>query len=600
MVSTAEQLSFARQQHLSGAIATAEQIYREVLQLEPHNVEALDLAGVAAHQSGRQDEAIELLLRAVAIASHEPSYHIHLGAAFVAAKRFTQAEASFREGMRLDPLNSQIHYNLATLLSMQSRQLEAEVGYREALRLQPNYPEAYFNLGNLFVSQEQFDEAITCFDQALQFRPNYLLALNNLGNIFNKQGRSEDAVSCFSKVLQWKPDQFRARNNLGVALVELGRFDEAAAHHAQVLASHPTFPEAHNNMGVCHYRQGQLTAAIDCYDQAIAINPDYAEAHTSRGIAWLMQEDFARGWKEYEWRWKSKYPGPHRYSQPRWDGSALQGRTILLHAEQGLGDTLQFIRYAPLVKACGGTVVVCVPAALLPILKTVVGIDYLVSENLPLPHIDVQAPLLSLPEIMGTTAETIPATVPYLEPVPDLVDRWRGKLQHLSGMRIGIQWQGRPRSTSYQGDMHRAIPLDTFEILARVDGLTLVSLQKGACAEQVSRVKQRFQVHELESNFDSLSGAFMDTAAVMKSLDLVITSDTAVAHLAGGLGVPVWVALPSAPDWRWLGAGSRSRWYPTMRLFRQTTWGDWHSVFTEMAEKLQSLRLKDSTTDLIS
>ncbi len=589
MTNTAEQLFFARQQHQAGAIATAEQIYHQVLQLEPNNAEALDLAGVAAHQTGRHTEAIELLSRAVKIEPNRSSYHNHLGAAFVAMKRFAEAEASFREARRLDPLDAQIQYNLATLLAMQSLHLEAELAYREALRLQPNFPEACFNLGNLFVGQQRLDDAIVCFEQALQLRPDYLLALNNLGNVFDTQGRSEDAVKCFSRVLELKPSQFRARNNLGVAFVELGRFDEAEALYAEVVASHPTFAETYNNLGVLNYKKGRLEAAIENYDRALTINPDYAEAHTNRGIALLTLEKFAEGWKGYEWRWKSKYSAPYPYPQPLWDGSKLAGRTILLHAEQGFGDTLQFIRFAPLVKAFGGTVIVSVPAPLLPVLKSVSGIDLLVSEGSTLPPIDVQAPLLSLPGIMGTTAETIPVNVPYLKAAPPIIDQWQVKLKPLLGMRIGINWQGRPRSSSYRGDMQRAIPLKAFEPLARVKGVTLVSLQKGAGTEQIAQLTGLFPIHELASDFDSVSGAFMDTAGVMENLDLVITSDTAIAHLAGGLGVPVWVALPSSPDWRWRLAGTRSRWYPSLKIFRQTAWGDWDSVFSTMADELQWL-----------
>lgn len=588
MPSIAEHLAIARRHHESGAIAQAEQIYRQVLAVDPRNAEALDLAGVAAHQSGRPAEAIELLSRAIAVNPSVSIYHNHLGAACGAAGQLERAEQSFREAVRLTPHDPQVHYNLAALLNMRNKYQEAVGEYRHALRLQSHFPEALFNLGNTLSELGQVNEAIESYRKALQLRPNYVLALNNLGNLLNVQGRFEEAVSTFETALRHKPDHLKARNNLGVALVELGKFAEAAPHYAEVLRRDPNFAEALNNQGVWHYKQNQLEPAIDHFGRAIALNPNYNEAHKNRAAAWLLQGDFARGWSEYEWRWKCKDCPPHGYPQPLWDGSSLAGRTILLHAEQGLGDTLQFIRYAPLVKAQGGTVVARIPAALMRILRNLPGVDQWCNDDGQLPRIDVQAPLLSLPRILGTTPTTIPADIPYLHAEPGLIDFWRQEFGKFAGRKIGINWQGRPRSEHYRGDVQRAIPLAEFEPLARVPGVALISLQKGPGVEQIAEVAPRFKVHELGDEVDTVAGAFMDTAAIMKNLDLVITSDTATVHLAGALGVPTWLALPSAPDWRWLLGQNTTRWYPTVRLFRQQEWGVWQPVFQEMARELDT------------
>jgi hypothetical protein len=294
--------------------------------------------------------------------------------------------------------------------------------------------------------------------------------------------------------------------------------------------------------------------------------------------------DFERGWEEYEWRWKKAKVTPRDFPQPLWDSSALEGRTILIHTEQGLGDTLQFIRYVPLVKQRGGTVIVECPASLGQLLASCAGIDRLIASGAPLPPFDVHAPLLSLPRIFGTTLANVPAEVPYLSADPALVEYWRSELSSVAGIKIGIAWQGNPR---FPADCMRSIPLTHFTPLAQVDGVRLFSLQKGTGSAQLAAVASYLPVIDLADRLDETSGGFMDTAAVMKNLDLVVTSDTSIAHLAGALGVPVWVALALGGDWRFLVGREDSPWYPTMRLFRQTQMGDWDSVFERIAAELR-------------
>jgi hypothetical protein len=266
-----------------------------------------------------------------------------------------------------------------------------------------------------------------------------------------------------------------------------------------------------------------------------------------------------------------------------WQGEPLAGKTILLHAEQGLGDTIQFIRYAPIVKQHGATVIVECQKPLLGLLQGCPGVDQLVGQGDAIAGFDVHAPLLSVPGILKTTVETVPARIPYLFPKPALVEHWRTRLIQLGGFKIGIAWQGNPR---YPNDRFRSIPLRCFAPLAQVPAVRLISLQKGPGAEQLAEVRNLFPIADLAGELDQQSGPFVDTAAVMKNLDLVITSDTAAAHLAGALGAAVWVALPSAPDWRWSLDRCDSPWYPTMRLFRQRDWGNWQDVFEEIEQAL--------------
>ncbi len=401
-----------------------------------------------------------------------------------------------------------------------------------------------------------------------------------------EQGRLEEAVASYEQALRLKPDYAEAHNNLGIALMEQGRLEEAVASYEQALRVKPDYAEAHNNLGIALGDQGNLEEAVASYQQALRLKPNYAEAHKNLALTWLLLGNFEQGWLEYQWRWQCKEFSPPGFQQPLWDGAALQGQTILLHAEQGLGDTLQFIRYAPLVQERGGTVLMACPAPLIRLLAGCPGIDRLIPQGGSLPPFDVHAPLLSLPKILGTTLVTVPAKVPYLFADADLTTQWGRELKQFPAFKIGIGWQGSPK---YRDDRSRSIPLVHFEPLARLEGVQLFSLQKGPGTEQLRALADRFPVTDLGSRLDEASGAFMDTAAVMKNLDLVITSDTAIAHLGGALGVPVWVALPLVPDWRWLLHREDSPWYPTLRLFRQTERGNWPQVFERKAAEVKKL-----------
>jgi hypothetical protein len=321
---------------------------------------------------------------------------------------------------------------------------------------------------------------------------------------------------------------------------------------------------------------------VKCLQRALRIKPDFIDAHWSLALNLLLLGDFERGWPEYEWL------SPQTLLQPVWDGGSLKGRSILIYGEGGLGDQIQFVRYAPVVKRYGGTVIVSCRKPLLPLLASCPGIDELVATGSALPAFDVQAPLMSLPWILKTSLSTVPADIPYLFADPRLQDKWQRRLRRYPGFQIGIAWQGNPE---FLKDCPRSIPFVHFAPLAGLAGVRLLSLQKGAGIEQLEAAAMQFPVTVLGSGLDKRGGAFMDTAAVMKNLDLVITSDTAIAHVAGALGVPVWVALSHGAEWRWLLEREDSPWYPSMRLFRQTRPGDWEGVFARMAQEL-SKRVK--------
>jgi Flp pilus assembly protein TadD len=469
---------------------------------------------------------------------------------------------------------------------------EAEQLYRQVLQVKPLHVDSWCFLGAVCEAQGKLAEAETSYRQAVKLAPPFATAHNCLGVLLAKQGRRAEAVTSFREALRYEPRDPETHYNLGLALNELGQFDAAIGEFLEALRFRPDYPEALNDLGLALRGQQRLPEAVSSIERALQLRPDYAEAHWNRSLLWLLSGDYERGWPAYEWRWTQPDFVRRHESHALWDGSDLSGRTILLHAEQGLGDTLEFIRYAALVKQRGGRVILECPPALRPLLSCVSGIDELVAQGSPLPAFDVQAPLVSLPAIFRTSLDTIPATVPYLQADSVLVQLWR---QELNASRqvgtskpqflVGIAWQGSP---SYRADYLRSIPLAQFAPLADVEGVQIISLQKGPATEQLL-TQGKFFVLNLGSRLDEAHGAFMDTAAIMRNVDLVISSDSAVAHLAGALGVPVWVALPLVADWRWLLQRDDSPWYPSMRLFRQTRHGHWDDVFQRLAEELKSL-----------
>ncbi len=513
MATISEALAIAIQHHQAGRLQAAEQIYRQILAVEPNHADALHLLGVASYQLGEYEAGIECMRRAIA--------------------------------------------------------------------LMPNRADAHDNLGKALRERGRLAEAVACCQRALELKPDYAEAHNNLGAAFQEQGKLDEAVACYRRALQLKPDYAKAHNNLGIAFTDQGKLDEAIACYRRALQLKPDYDEAHNNLGAAFHNQGKLDEAIACYRRALQLKPDYAEAHKNCGHAWLLAGDWQRGWPEYQWRWQTRNFPPRPFSQPLWNGEPLAGKTILLHAEQGLGDTIQFIRYASIVKQHGGTVIVECQKLLLGLLEGCPGVDRLAAQGDALPAFDVHAPLLSVPGILNTSPETVPARIPYLLAKPALLEPWRTRLIEFGGLKIGIAWRGSPE---HRKDRARSIPLSCFEPLASLPAIHLVSLQKGAGAEELQEVRDHFPVTDLGGRLQD----FMDTAAVLANLDLVTTCDTAVAHLAGALGVPVWVALPFVPDWRWLLDRSDTPWYPTMRLFRQKKPGDWAGVFEEIKTALSS------------
>jgi Tfp pilus assembly protein PilF len=464
--------------------------------------------------------------------------------------------------------------------AFQARDLEAaEQAYRQVVEQDPSASRAWYMLGATCQVGRRLEEAVESYQQAISLTPDFPEVWNNLGVALHGLRRGEESIAALRRALALRPDYPEAHNNLGNAFRERCEYDQADPCYRRALELEPNYAEAHHNLGNNLKSQGHMAEALERYDRALALRPDMAQVHLSRALAWLELGDFERGWPEYEWRLKCPQFAIPRFPQPRWDGRPLPGRTILLYADHGLGDAIQFIRYAPMVRArCGRVVVVC-RAPIARLLATCAGVDLVVLEGGSIPDGDVYAPLMSLPGLFDTDAASIPGDVPYLSADPELVRSWAEALDLPDDLCIGIAWQGNP---SYSRDHIRSFRLERFAPVARRPGVRLYSLQKGHGSEQIAEVASCFPVVDLGGRIEDL----MDTAAIMRNLDLVIASDTSLVHLAGALGVPVWVALPTEPDWRWLSAREDSPWYPTMRLFRQRRLGDWDEVFAQIAAAL--------------
>ena len=496
-----------------------------------------------------------------------------MGVALARSGKLPEAIDCFREALRLDPAGAEVHNNLGLALLHAGHASDAVDSFREALRRKPQWPEVCNNLGVALLRLTRHAEAIEEYRKALELKPDYAEAHNNLGNALRLQGKLDEAVMPLRESLRLRPDFVEPLYNLGITLMQLGRAEEALEWLERTIKVAPAHEEARSNLAVLLNNLGRVDEAIACYDEILRHQPDSAPAHKGRALARLRQGDFARGWAEYEWRWR--IPGTVPVPEPSWDGSPLDGRTILLHAEQGLADTLQFVRYAALVKERGGRVFLECPAPLTRLLGTCPGIESVVAcgarpstGRLPCPAAE-----------SATLVRHGPGFRASFGPLPVGRDGPAGTLAAATGHgpegRIGLAKQ-------FELRRHRFGSVSTNVSHNPRGRRAAIQSPKRRGAEQLQEEAGKAVTHlGAESWAD-----FAETAAVVVNLDLVIAVDTAVAHLAGALGVPVWLALPEAADWRWLVEREDTPWYPSMRLFRQRRRGDWDEVFQRMADAL--------------
>jgi len=465
------------------------------------------------------------------------------------------------------------------------RYSEAHRIYREILAADPKCVSAWNLLGVMATQLGRNEVAVQCLSNAVRLKGDSAEIHYNMGMALQGLWKLDEAIAAYRRAIELDPGHARAYNNIGAALKEQGRLAEAVAFIREALRLNPAMAEAYCNLGNTLHRDGRWDEAREAFEKALGLDPDSADAHTNHAMVLLASGDFEHGWSEYDWRWKTGQIPQRRFEKPMWEGEPLAGRTILLHGEQGLGDNLQFIRYAPIVKEQGATVIVECSKALRRLAESCPGIDRVIGTDEQPGAFDFHAPLLSLPRVLKTTLETVPANVPYVSADAGLVAHWQERLEGLGGFRIGINWRGRTGQGMFR---QRDIPLGHFAALTLLP-VSLVCLQQDASPEELAEAGGGTPIFHPGEDFDRTHGAFMDTAAIMKNLDLVITSDTSLPHVAGALGASVWIALPRVAGWQWLRDRSDSPWYPTARLFRQKAHGDWTSVFAEIQGALAPL-----------
>jgi tetratricopeptide (TPR) repeat protein len=630
--------------HQAGRLAEAEALYRHCLHHDPAHAQAHHLLGVLALQTARPDLAVAELRHAAALAPTEADTHVNLGLALHRLARPAEAEASLRTALRLRPGHLAASQNLGSVLLAQGRPAAAAECFHAVRDARPDAAEAHGNLGLALMAQGDAQAAAACFRQAiarapreaefhnnlaaalldcgdaesaaaaartaLAQRPDYAEAHNTRGTALRALDRTAEAIAAFRAAIAARPDFAEAHNNLGAALAEAGDADAAIASATRALALRPDYPAALNNLATALRDAGRLPDSIAAYRRALALQPDYAEAEMNLGMALLAAGDLPAGWAALEARWRTaNLRGEQRgFPQPHWRGEPAAGRTLLIHAEQGFGDTLQFCRYAPLAAARGLEVILEVQPPLVRLLRGLPGVTRVVPRGEALPAFDLHCPMLSLPLALGTTLADVPAQVPYLQAEPRAAADWAARLSGVVAstaapgsapasanpdapspawpgptappkpLRVGLAWAGNPRAgiaALTAVDRRRSLPPALLAPLLAVPGVRFLSLQKDAGAAGLP----------IEDDMPEMTD-FADTAALVANLDLVISVDTAVAHLAGALGRPVWLLDRFGPCWRWLTGRSDSPWYPTLRIYRQPAPGDWPSVIAAVRAEL--------------
>lgn len=571
-----------------GQTAEALAAYDRAIALQPGFVEAHNNRGNVLALLGRMEEALAEFDRAVSLDPRLAEAHGNRAVLLVALDRPEEALKAADTALTLRPGLAEAHLARANAFLALERLAEALAGYDRAMACGHCQAVLYNNRGNALLQLGRLAEALDNFDMAIRLQPDYAEAFNNRGRVVQLLSGAQAALESYDRAIVLAPGYAAAHSNRGNALMLLGRPVEALASHDAAIAAEAENFRAHNNRGNALLDLKRVEEALENYQQAVALRPDYAEAHWNRGVALLLQGRMEEGWAEYRFRHRCAGALAEAYPpETLWTGAQdLKGKTLLLHREQGMGDTIQFCRYA-LVARDRGARVLLAPHRGMERLLASLGQDIGIVSGEAV-DFDYHVPLLDMPGACGTRRETIPCPGPYLSAEPERIAHWREWLGD-EGFKLGIAWQGNPLAPS---DVGRSFPVWLFGVIARIPGMRLIALQKGAGLEQLDDLPAGMAVERPPAPFDDGSDAFADTAALMASLDLVITSDTAVAHLAGALGRPVMVALKHVPDWRWMLDGDRTPWYPGMRLIRQRSHGDWSGVFAEIEAHLRSINVQ--------
>ena len=605
-----------------GDYAAALTDFKQAALLQPALPDIYFNLGVINQIMGNEAEAEANFLRFVELSPNDPRGYFNLGNAFYGQGKLEGALLCFETAIQFDPKYVEAMNNRASVLQEMGRLQDAVGAYCDTIDIKPDYPDAYINLGNALYELGRLeeargsleraaalqpnnakiynslgvilkalsltDDAIFQFKKALSLNPDYAEAHSNLGSALRQAGKLEESIIAYQKSLALTPDNATVYANLGVAYKESGKIKEAVESGGKSLSLNPKNSVAYNNLGVAYQAQGKLKEALESFEQALTINPDFAEAHWNFAIALLLSGDYERGWAEYEWGFVAKQRIARKTDKPLWDGLPLDGKIILIRSEQGLGDTIQFTRFLPLVKAEGGKVILECQAPLVDLLKNC-GADEVVSRSEPdgdpQRPFDVWFPLMSLPGHYKVKLNEVSPKMPYIYSDPARQSKWHHYFKGETRLKIGIVWAGSP---THQDDRNRSCSLADFLPLLKLEGIAWYSLQKGEAVSEIDLLPSDVNLHSIGNELQD----FSDTAAVINDLDILISVDTSVVHVAGAMGKEVWALLQFAPDWRWLQARSDTPWYPSMRLYRQKSAGDWGGVLDEVVEAINLMLSK--------
>jgi tetratricopeptide (TPR) repeat protein len=564
----------------AGRLAEAAALCERILQASPRQLDAINLSGALAMGRGDFARALDFFTRATEIQPDFVEAFSNRGVALQALGRRDEALAAYGRALELAPDHPDALFNRALLAAEAARWDEALADYGRLVRAHPDHARAWNNCGNLLQKLRRWDEALQCYAQALRVRPDYAEAVNNSGVVLRELGRDAEALGCFEHALKLRPAYPEALNNRAVALRDAKRWEEALASVERALGERPDYVEALNNRGLVLQDLRRWDEALAAYERALALRPGDAETRWNMALLHLTRGDFERGWELFEARWATPAMAhlARDFPQPLWLGATgIAGKTILVHAEQGLGDTLQFARYVPFVEDLGASVVLESPAALERLLASSFPKARVLRKGVVLPAFDVHCPLASLPLALARGVKGIPARFPYIAVEPALARAWAERLGARTRPRVGIAWSGNPKNKI---DAGRSIAFERIAPLidARIEAHALQKEIRPGDRVAVDRSGIRLWCDEL--------GDFADTAALVESLDLVITVDAAVAHVAGALGKPTWALLAWQTDYRWPVERETSPWYPHVRIFRQRRPGDWDPVLADARDAL--------------
>jgi len=570
-----------------GRLTDAVDSFNKATKADPYNEPAWFNLGNVLVDQGFNDEAIQAYERVVTLNSTNIQARNNLGIALRQADKLEAAVAMFREVLDIDPTDAAAYNNLGIALQALGRLDEAVLAFTGALSMAPDYMEAICNLGKLYEELEKFDQALICYQSALAVDALHLDSLIGFTHCRQRQGQYEEVLA---KLDQWEesdPNNLRVTLARANVLRDQGKYDLALAEFDRILNVVPDHPAALTNKALTLQHQGECEQAIEVYRRALTYDPENELIHSNLAQAFLLSGHDDEGRIEFEWRLRTNEVVTKRKELPGvpWVGEDISGKQLLVWCEQGLGDIIQFIRFLPKLCELGAIVTLQCPQPMVRLLKSMEYSIDIIPDDGEIPKVDHNVPLMSLPLFLGN--QTIPISASYLNPEIKLVEYWRQRIAG-SKLKIGIAWQGNP---NYQADRSRSIPLAELQPLLTFRNADFYGLQKGQGVDQIKLLRDGSRLIDLSDDLDK-EAAFVDTAAAMTVLDLIITSDTAIPHLAGALGRPVWLLTSYAPDWRWGLGSSKCPWYPTMRLFRQLAPGDWKVVVRDVAKALKTFKMQ--------